>query len=84
MRGADLVTDFVIEPPPEDRIVGFYGRSIWNGGCADVIEFGILTAPRDFVLPESAYQVPELQNIDGGDETRAKVQQLRTLRGIEQ
>lgn len=48
-------------------IIGFYGRSDWNGGSfCGVEEFGIITAPRNAELPESVYDLEELQNTDGG------------------
>jgi hypothetical protein len=62
----------VTEPVPGERIVGLYGRSLWNEGIADAVEFGILTAPDDCILPESAYSLSELQNIDGGDDTTSR------------
>lgn len=49
-----------------ERIVGFFGRSYWGENFSGLIEFGIITAPRDAVLPDVVYDMPELQNIDGG------------------
>ena len=60
-RAEDIAT---LEPAVADRIVGFYGKSeICSGFC---VEFGIITAPRDFDLPQNVYDMSELQNIDGG------------------
>ncbi|KAI0479379.1 putative peptidase family-domain-containing protein [Xylariaceae sp. FL0804] len=54
---------------PDERIVGFYGRSELRSGFTS--EFGIITAPRDVVdgdegLPRQVYDMPELTNTDGG------------------
>ncbi|KFY47791.1 hypothetical protein V496_10441 [Pseudogymnoascus sp. VKM F-4515 (FW-2607)] len=55
-----------LEPAATDKIIGFYGQSEW-GQCFDGIEeFGIITAPRDVDLPMIIYDLPELQNTDGG------------------
>ncbi|CAG9977757.1 unnamed protein product [Clonostachys byssicola] len=47
---------------PDDghKIVGFYGNSGEFGLCS---EFGIITAPRDVEIPDSVYDMPELQNL---------------------
>ena len=46
-------------PPSNHKIIGFYGTSGEWGMCS---EFGIVTAPRDAVLPDSMYDMEELQN----------------------
>jgi hypothetical protein len=55
-------------PSGKEKIIGFYGRSDWNrGGFCGIEEFGIITAPRDVDLPETIYDLEELQNTDGGN-----------------
>ncbi|CAK3980803.1 Hypothetical predicted protein [Lecanosticta acicola] len=49
----------ILEPGTDEKIVGFYGTS---GKHSFVQEFGIITAPRDFKIPEAIYDMPELQN----------------------
>lgn len=49
-----------------ERIVGFYGRSYFGEQLDAVVEFGIITAPRDAELPLEIYDMPQLQNTDGG------------------
>ena len=39
------------------------GATAFNG----IEEFGIITAPRDAELPMVIYDLPELQNTDGGN-----------------
>jgi hypothetical protein len=57
----------ISEPAENEKIIGFYGRSEW-GCCFDGIEeFGIITAPRDVELLAVIYDLPELQNTDGGN-----------------
>ncbi|KAL2194409.1 putative peptidase family-domain-containing protein [Corynascus similis CBS 632.67] len=52
-----LTTNLV--PPKSHRIIGFYGTSEGWGMCS---RFGIVTAPRDVDLPDSVYDMEELQN----------------------
>ncbi|OJD26296.1 hypothetical protein ACJ73_02325 [Blastomyces percursus] len=54
-----------LEPPPGQRIVGFYGRNWWGQMCDAMFEFGIISAPRDIELPETVYGMKELMNTDG-------------------
>ena len=62
-----LLTDPVhAEPGPNERIVGFFGRSDWGVNYNCVQEFGIITAPKDVELPDAAYDMPGLKNTDGG------------------
>ncbi|KAL0265009.1 hypothetical protein SLS55_000965 [Diplodia seriata] len=56
----------VLEPGPDEHIVGFFGRSDWGRGFDGIHEFGIITAPRDVDLPERVYEMDELKNTDGG------------------
>ncbi|GAB1315528.1 hypothetical protein MFIFM68171_05738 [Madurella fahalii] len=46
-------------PLPNQKIIGFYGSSSRHGMCSS---FGIITAPRDIELPDSLYDMDELQN----------------------
>ncbi|KAK4156560.1 putative peptidase family-domain-containing protein [Chaetomidium leptoderma] len=46
-------------PPSSHKIIGFYGASGKWGMCN---RFGIVAAPRDAVLPDSVYDMEELQN----------------------
>lgn len=55
------------EPTESERIIGFYGRSEWGRGFDGIEEFGIITAPKGVELPDSIYDLPELQNTDGGN-----------------
>ncbi|EJD32777.1 hypothetical protein AURDEDRAFT_77464 [Auricularia subglabra TFB-10046 SS5] len=56
----------VLEAGPDERIVGFFGRSDWGRGFEGVQELGIITAPKNAELPDSVYDLPELKNTDGG------------------
>lgn len=55
------------EPTESENIIGFYGRSDWGRGFSAIREFGIITAPKNVELPVSIYDLPELQNTDGGN-----------------
>lgn len=50
----------VLEPASDEKIVGFYGKSAPYVG-----EFGIITAPKTFKVPDSVYDMRELQNLGG-------------------
>lgn len=59
----------VLEPRSDEKIVGFFGKS-----SPYVQEFGIITAPKDFKVPDSVYDMQELQNSGengerGGDDS---------------
>ncbi|KAH7351342.1 zinc metallo proteinase [Rhexocercosporidium sp. MPI-PUGE-AT-0058] len=56
-----------LEPVSGHRIIGFYGWSKWGHGFSAIMEFGIITAPRDVDLPTIIYDMPELRNTDGGN-----------------
>ncbi|KAK3905150.1 putative peptidase family-domain-containing protein [Staphylotrichum tortipilum] len=59
-RGVEVTKVAVTRiPPANHKIIGFYGTSGKWGMCC---EFGIVTAPRDAVLPDSMYDLDELQN----------------------
>lgn len=47
----------VLQPAPDEKIVGFFGTS-----APYVQEFGIITAPKDFKVPDAVYDMRELQN----------------------
>ncbi|KAK0622752.1 putative peptidase family-domain-containing protein [Immersiella caudata] len=49
----------VLVPDEGHRIIGFYGTSGTYGMCQ---KFGIITAPKDVELPDSVYDMEELQN----------------------
>ncbi|KAK8131145.1 hypothetical protein PG984_007583 [Apiospora sp. TS-2023a] len=56
-----------LEAQPDERIIGFYGRSQVGNGFT--VEFGIITAPKSVVdsdegLPRQIYDMPELQNLN--------------------
>ena len=56
-----------LEAHPDERIIGFYGRS--QLGSGNTFEFGIITAPKSVVdsdegLPRQIYDMPELQNLN--------------------
>lgn len=53
-----------LKPPIGERIVGFYGRSERASGYT--ANFGIITAPKDIVLPDWIFGMEELKNVDGG------------------
>ncbi|VUC33073.1 unnamed protein product [Clonostachys rosea] len=57
-KGRSTITPLV--PDDGQKIVGFYGTSGEYGMCS---EFGIITAPRDVEIPDSIYDMPELQNL---------------------
>ncbi|KAH8677824.1 putative peptidase family-domain-containing protein [Xylariales sp. PMI_506] len=52
----------VLQPDDGEEIVGFYGVSDRPDGFT--FEFGIITAPKGFQLPEICYEMPELQSRD--------------------
>ncbi|TQN69658.1 putative zinc metalloproteinase [Colletotrichum shisoi] len=64
--GGDEPETLSLEPHVDERVVGFFGRSWWGRHFDGLVEFGIITAPRDFVLPDVVYDMAELQNTDGG------------------
>lgn len=51
----------VLKPGEDEVIVGFFGQS--DAGSGYTHEFGILTAPKDIVIPEYAYGMAELSNL---------------------
>ncbi|KAL2150598.1 hypothetical protein VTH82DRAFT_7161 [Thermothelomyces myriococcoides] len=59
----------MLVPPKDHRIIGFFGTSGRWGMCH---EFGIVTAPRNVVLPDSVYDLEELQNKPEQDGHRNK------------
>jgi hypothetical protein len=52
----------VLEPGPEEKIVGFHGTSFNY-----TQEFGIVTGPKDVELPPQTYDMYQLQNIQAKD-----------------
>ncbi|KAG8157181.1 hypothetical protein KVR01_012889 [Diaporthe batatas] len=62
----DYEPSHVLEPPSGERIIGFFGRNYFLEDLDSVAEFGIITAPIDFKLPPQVYDMPQLQNTDGG------------------
>ncbi|KAK3291264.1 putative peptidase family-domain-containing protein [Chaetomium fimeti] len=56
-------------PPLNHKIIGFHGISGKWGMCSS---FGIVTAPRDADLPDSVYDMEELQNNPDQDQHRNK------------
>ena len=59
-------TDWSEEPAVSERIIGFYGKNDWSRSFCGVMEFGIITAPKNIELPMKVYELPELQNTDSG------------------
>jgi hypothetical protein len=59
-------TDWSEEPAVGERIIGFCGKNDWSHSLCGVMEFGITTAPKNIELPMKVYELPELQNTDGG------------------
>ncbi|TDZ48432.1 putative zinc metalloproteinase [Colletotrichum trifolii] len=57
-----------LDVQPNEMVVGFYGRNYWGEHFDGVVEFGIITAPKDVELPDSVYDLKELENTDGGQE----------------
>ncbi|KAG6362630.1 hypothetical protein INS49_007722 [Diaporthe citri] len=49
--GAPFEERCMLEASKGERIVGFYGRSYFGEKLDSVVEFGIITAPRDVELP---------------------------------
>lgn len=61
-------------PGPNQKIIGFYGRSGQYGMCR---EFGIVTGPAHHHIPDTIYDMPELQNNpDGGSGRPSKRQRV--------
>lgn len=60
-----------LEPAADEKIVGFFGTSGDPAGCGFIKEFGIITAPKDFRVPDDVYDMDFLQNTgnpgDGDD-----------------
>ncbi|KAH7324142.1 putative peptidase family-domain-containing protein [Stachybotrys elegans] len=59
----------VLVPDEGQRILGFYGRSGAYGMCS---EFGIVTGPKDKDIPDSVYDMPELQNYPLGHKRKGR------------
>jgi hypothetical protein len=59
-------TDWSEEPTVSERIIGFCGKNDWSHSLCGVMEFGIITALKNIELPMKVYELPELQNTDGG------------------
>lgn len=57
---------FTLEPAASERIIGFYGKNDWSHSFCGIMEFGIITAPKNIELPMEVYELSELQNTDGG------------------
>ncbi|OCK76071.1 hypothetical protein K432DRAFT_385710 [Lepidopterella palustris CBS 459.81] len=57
---------FNLEPAANETIIGFYGKNDWGRSFDGVLEFGIITAPKNVELPMKVYELPELKNTDGG------------------
>ncbi|KAM7206057.1 metallopeptidase [Naviculisporaceae sp. PSN 640] len=57
--GSDREHVKILTPDEGHRIIGFYGASGIHGMCH---QFGIVTAPKDIELPDSVYDMDELQN----------------------
>ncbi|UQC90097.1 metallopeptidase [Colletotrichum lupini] len=62
----DVPETSTLEAQADECIVGFYGRSWWGSNFDGLVEFGIITAPKDFELPDVVYGMMELQNTEGG------------------
>ncbi|KAL2161860.1 hypothetical protein VTH06DRAFT_7644 [Thermothelomyces fergusii] len=74
----DVSSVRMLVPPKDHRIIGFVGTSGRWGMCQ---EFGIVTAPRNVVLPDSVYDLEELQNKpeqDGRPNKRRRVSDPET------
>jgi hypothetical protein len=76
----DKSTDIhVLEPGPNETIVGFFGTSS-KVGFTGVLNFGIITVSKDVGLdglPDVVYDMPELKNTAGlGDGKNKKVRVL--------
>ncbi|KAL2071040.1 hypothetical protein VTL71DRAFT_12275 [Oculimacula yallundae] len=56
-----------LEPAPGHKIIGFYGWSRWGQSFSEIMEFGIITAPRNVDLPMIMYDMSEFRNTDGGN-----------------
>lgn len=61
------IANNITEPAESEKIIGFYGTSDWGRGFNGIQEFGIITAPKNVELPAIIYDLPELQNTDGGN-----------------
>ncbi|KAE8833487.1 hypothetical protein PTNB73_05125 [Pyrenophora teres f. teres] len=67
MRGGMDPEITTLAPSPDEVIVGFFGKSSRGGFCG-VLEFGIITAPKDVGLdglPEQVWEMCELKNRAG-------------------
>ncbi|KAM7191682.1 putative peptidase family domain containing protein [Rhypophila sp. PSN 637] len=60
----------VLVPDEGQRIIGFYGASGGGWGCCN--QFGIVTAPKDVELPDSVYDMEELQNRPEGQRSKKR------------
>lgn len=67
-----ILTDVTV-PPRSHRIIGFFGISGKWGMCS---KFGIVSAPRDAILPDSIYDLEELQNKPGPERHRNKKRRI--------
>ncbi|KAJ4364181.1 hypothetical protein N0V83_009637 [Neocucurbitaria cava] len=75
-----------LEPAPHEVIVGFYGKSDKRSCFCGVVEFGIITAPKDVGiagLPAAVYDLPELKNTAGmedGDDDQVRQRGVKRTR----
>jgi hypothetical protein len=60
------LTFLSLEPAQNERVIGFYGTNEWGQGFSGILQFGIITAPKDVELPMQIYDLAELKNTDGG------------------
>ena len=66
----DDVDVTTLAPAPDEVIVGFFGKSSRSGFCG-VLEFGIITAPKEVGLeglPEKVWELSEVKNTAGLDD----------------
>ncbi|CAI4218935.1 unnamed protein product [Parascedosporium putredinis] len=68
-----------LEPSSDETIVGFFGQSWWGSHCDGLVEFGIITAPKNTELPEAVYDMDELKNTDGGVAEDGKVEDVEDM-----
>lgn len=72
-RRASSTANVALDVAEGEQVVGFFGRSYWGEMFDGLVEFGILIAPKGAELPDAAYSMAELQNIDGGEDCALQV-----------
>lgn len=64
---------YALEPRGDEKVVGFFGTSAKYGYC---YEFGIITVPREWKLPEAVHDMKSLQNFEEQEQEEAESEDI--------